>query len=62
MTAHVSLLESGPESTVRCDDCGLTANYARTEPAQTAARDHNRLRHAYPEQTLDMTTPTEEQP
>lgn len=55
MTAHVTVNPlTAPASRVLCAECDLDLTYPRTAPAQAAARDHNRLRHAYPEQTLEI--------
>jgi hypothetical protein len=55
MTAHVTVhADTAPVSRVICAECTLDEPYARTAPAQAAAREHNRLRHAYPETTLEI--------
>lgn len=55
MTAHVALHpDTAPGATVICAECSLDRPFPRTAPAQTYAADHNRLRHAYPEHTLDL--------
>jgi hypothetical protein len=51
---------AGRRSAVICDPCQHRQEHARTEPAKTAAREHNQARHAFPadrrsRDTLDST-------
>jgi hypothetical protein len=54
VSPHTRLLGHVTGTEVRCDPCTLIDHYPSTASAQDAAEEHNRLRHAYPEQQLEI--------